>query len=232
MTIKTNTLLVQDGARVSTETFGKGDGGNITVNANDVQLISTKKGVSSGLFTQALKESTGDGGNLNIKTNTLLLKNRAQVSSATNGKGKAGNLTVDAQEVQLIGKSGLFTNTGQNSTGNAGNLTIKTDTLKLENDAKVSVQSLGTGIAGNLDITADSIKLDKGSNLATTESTNGGNINLNIADLLIMRNGSQISTTAGGAGAGGNGGNIDINIPNGFIVATPNQNNDITANAF
>jgi large exoprotein involved in heme utilization and adhesion len=47
-----------------------------------------------------------------------------------------------------------------------------------------------------------------------------------------MRQGSQISTSAGLTGRGGNGGNITIAALRGFLVTAPNENNDITANAF
>jgi large exoprotein involved in heme utilization and adhesion len=45
-----------------------------------------------------------------------------------------------------------------------------------------------------------------------------------------MRHGSEISTTAGTAQAGGDGGNITIDTD--FIVAVPKENSNITANAF
>jgi large exoprotein involved in heme utilization and adhesion len=45
-----------------------------------------------------------------------------------------------------------------------------------------------------------------------------------------LRDGGNISTTAGLQNTSGSGGNIDINSQ--FIVAFPNGNNDITANAF
>ncbi|MEO1765468.1 MAG: S-layer family protein, partial [Cyanobacteria bacterium J06629_18] len=51
-----------------------------------------------------------------------------------------------------------------------------------------------------------------------------------LGELLLLRNNSQISTTAGFAQAGGNGGNININSP--FIVSVPKEDSDITANAF
>jgi large exoprotein involved in heme utilization and adhesion len=53
-----------------------------------------------------------------------------------------------------------------------------------------------------------------------------------VQDLLQLRRNSQISTNAGKAQAIGDGGNITINAPNGFIVAKPQENSDITANAF
>jgi len=58
----------------------------------------------------------------------------------------------------------------------------------------------------------------------------GGNITINLTDLLLLRNGSLISASAGTEQAGGNGGNIDISVP--FIIAIPEENSDIAADAF
>jgi large exoprotein involved in heme utilization and adhesion len=53
---------------------------------------------------------------------------------------------------------------------------------------------------------------------------------LAVGDLLLMRNGSLISTEAGTALSGGNGGNIRINVD--FVVAVPKEDSDIIANAY
>jgi large exoprotein involved in heme utilization and adhesion len=53
---------------------------------------------------------------------------------------------------------------------------------------------------------------------------------LEVGDLLLMRNGSLISTEAGTALSGGNGGNIRINAD--FVVAVPKEDSDIIANAY
>jgi large exoprotein involved in heme utilization and adhesion len=80
---------------------------------------------------------------------------------------------------------------------------------------------------------ADRLELrDRGSITAETGSTQGGNITLEVSDLLLLRRNSTISATAGTAQAGGDGGNITINLPNGFIVGVKGENSDITANAF
>ncbi|MEL6463305.1 MAG: hypothetical protein AAFQ91_34725, partial [Cyanobacteria bacterium J06621_15] len=99
----------------------------------------------------------------------------------------------------------------------------------IENGAGVSVASLGSGDAGDITLQADNLQLNNGFIAAITNTTQGGNINLQLGELLLLRNNSQISTTAGFAQAGGNGGNITINSP--FIVAVPKENSDITANA-
>ncbi len=53
---------------------------------------------------------------------------------------------------------------------------------------------------------------------------------MQLGDILLLRRGSQISTNAGTAQKGGDGGNINLNSQ--FIVAVPQENSDITANAY
>ncbi len=61
-------------------------------------------------------------------------------------------------------------------------------------------------------------------------SADGGNIEIAVGENLVLRENSQISATAGTAAAGGDGGNITISAP--LIIAVPQENSDITANAF
>ncbi|MCF4969067.1 hypothetical protein CV014_19045 [Nostoc sp. CMAA1605] len=89
----------------------------------------------------------------------------------------------------------------------------------------MTVAHLGTGNAGNLNIQAREIYLDnQGQITAATLSGGGGNIDLQIANLLMLRNASLINTEAQGTG---NGGNIAINSP--IILGL--ENSDIIANA-
>ena len=62
------------------------------------------------------------------------------------------------------------------------------------------------------------------------QKSQGGNITLQGVDRLLLRRGSSISTTAGTDRAGGDGGNITIGSK--FIVAVPQEDSNITANAF
>jgi large exoprotein involved in heme utilization and adhesion len=97
--------------------------------------------------------------------------------------------------------------------------------------ASVAVESRGRGIGGNLTLQADRLQLNrKGFITAETASSQGGNIRLDVNDLILLRGNSNISATAGTAQAGGDGGNIILNSK--FIAATPRENNDISANAF
>jgi large exoprotein involved in heme utilization and adhesion len=120
-------------------------------------------------------------------------------------------------------------------TGKGGNLSINTGQLVVRDGAQVSVSGLSLdlerGDAGNLEVTAHSIRLDnEGAIAATTTSGNGGDLTLEAREALLLRRDSRISTTAGTAQAGGDGGNMTIDAE--LIIAIPNENSDITANAF
>jgi filamentous hemagglutinin family protein len=241
LTIKTQDLLVQDGARVFTGTLGVGKAGNLTVNAsNKVELIGTSvNGSPGGLFASAERDSTGDAGNLKVDTHNLLVRDGAQVLAGTFNSGRGGNLTVNASEsVQLIGKStnnefpsGLFTSSERGSTGDAGDLKLNTPNLVVRNGAGVFVYSVETGNAGTMTINADRISLDNKASLnANTRSSNKdpkreqATINLN-SPLIILRRGSNISTNATGENVVG--GNININSD---IIAAF-ENSDFRANS-
>ncbi|WP_238361006.1 hypothetical protein [Iningainema tapete] len=104
--------------------------------------------------------------------------------------------------------------------------------LSISDGAQAEVSSTGIGAAGNLSITANFVRLNNGKITAETPSSDGGNIYLNVAELLLMRRGSNITTTAGTAQAGGDNGNIFINAPYAFLVGVATEDNDISANAF
>jgi large exoprotein involved in heme utilization and adhesion len=233
---------VRDGAQVSTVTFGTGKGGDLSIDAQDVQVIGTTANgqIPSILSASTQPNSTGDAGDLTIKTKTLLVRDGAQVATGTLGAGKGENLRIEAQDVQVIGTSvdprlvsGLFASTGRNSTGDAGDLTIETNTLLVRDGAIVTVQSLGTGTAGNMTLNASSIRLDNDAFIsANTRSAlvdpnrEQATININSQDLILTRN-SNIRTNATGDNVFG--GNIRINTDN--LVAVPKENSDISANS-
>ncbi len=210
-------------------TYGDKNAGSITINTGKLRIQG------------GARISTSSEGIYRLISNQLTPKNT----------GKAGNLTVNASDfVELIGTSpngsrlsGLFS--GTEGPGDGGNLTLTTARLIIKDGAAITVSSqarknviyigdpTNLGKAGDLNIIARSILLDnKGKLTAETESGLGGNITLQVRDLLLMRRESKITTNAGKAGLGGDGGNLSIKAPNGFVVATPFENSDITANAF
>ena len=230
--VTTRRLNLSNNGQISASTFGQGNAGNIGINASQIDLRG-----SSSVRTQVDSEAKGNAGNISIKTQLLNLQEESQISSATQGNGNAGNLTVKADSIILTGSdsesaTGLLSSVDEGANGKGGDIDITTNRLSVRDDAEIVSGSIGTGDAGNIRIKANFLEiLGKGSAIASlTNAGNGGDINLDIADLLFLRSGGLISTTAGRSQAGGNGGNININSK--FIVAIPEENSDISANAY
>jgi filamentous hemagglutinin family protein len=208
---------------------------------------------SSGLFAGTGQDSSGNGGNLIVNAERLSLRNGGTLQTATFGSGDAGNLTATASDViEIIGRdaeellpsslnaasggiTGVVTRGFSDATGQGGTLKVQTRTLRLQDGGAIAVGSINpngnTRGAGNLNIRANTVELNNQSRLLTeTASGNGGDITLQVQDLLLLRRNSQISTSAGVASAGGNGGNITIRASS--VLAAPSEDSDIRANAF
>ena len=242
--IETDSLSINDGAQILAITNGVGDAGTISISSQQINLVGTSVNClnPSTIAVDAFL-SEGDGGNITITTDSLEILDGAQIGSITSGTGNGGDLNIVARDFIRIsgtsanGNSGLFANAVV-SDGAGGNLTIETDSLFVLDGATISVSNFpssdnspfepGQGAAGNLTIIADEIELADNSTIsADTFTGDRGNINLQ-TDLLLLRRGSQISTNAQGTSTGGN---ITITASDGFVVAFPQENSDITANA-
>jgi filamentous hemagglutinin family protein len=234
---------------ISTSNFRKaGNAGRITVSTGSFRL-------ADGAIVDARTESSKPGGSVTINANTFEATNGGQVTTTTFSSGQAGNITLNvtgsvtlsgsdptyADRVTQFGgvvgnvgaESGLFASTNPEATGKGGNIVVNSSKFTVQDGAKIAVNSQATGVGGNIEIQADNLTLKNQALIsAETASSQGGNIEIGLKDILVLRQGSRISTNAGTQGAGGDGGNITINAPNGFIVAVPRENSDITANAY
>jgi filamentous hemagglutinin family protein len=248
VTVSTGRLSLLDGGTIATTTFGNSKSGPVTVNVTGAVEIAgvTPLFASSGVASVSF--SAGDAGEVTINTARLVLLNGGTVNSSTVGTGNGGSVTVNASEsIELSGMAigapipsylGPSAPIAAESirqvfrlpdrpSGNSGSLTINTPRLSIRDGATVTVSNEGTGNAGTLQVNANSIFLDHGGSItAATASGEGGNIDLNVPDVLLLHNNSQITTSAGGNGNGGN-----IRIDAGSIAAIPNENSDIRANS-
>ncbi|MEG4584273.1 filamentous hemagglutinin N-terminal domain-containing protein [Microcoleus sp. MOSTC5] len=221
-----------------------GPGGNLTIKATESVTLEGISGVLANgsrnpSFISADTNSAARGGSMNISTPLVILRDGGLISTASLGKGEAGSLTIDAGRVEIIGNGGqgefnsqIQTSVGivsrvrnPNATANGGSLNLNVGQLILRNGGTLNLQALGSARAGNINVKADSISLDNQSSIdGRTASGAGANINLEARDVQLRR-GSRITTDAS-ISDGGN-----INIKSDILVALPNENSDITANA-
>ncbi|BAZ56887.1 filamentous hemagglutinin outer membrane protein [Calothrix sp. NIES-4105] len=260
--INAATLSLQNGAvlltltREASETqpAGKGDAGNVNVKVTGaVDIAGVGDGFSSGIRSSVETGTEGNGGNIYIDADSLKLRDGAILNARTLNNNRGGNITVKTNLLEVLNGGQLITTSA--SGGYAGKITVEAtqNVITSGSDQNYSdrvakfpdrvfnigassglfVSSTGSGIAGDIEVNSPKITLDRAGRLsAESQSGDGGNIVLNLTNLLLLRREAFISATAGTDNKGGNGGNITINAKNGFIVAGQNENTDIIANAF
>ncbi|MDJ0573622.1 MAG: filamentous hemagglutinin N-terminal domain-containing protein [Xenococcaceae cyanobacterium MO_234.B1] len=235
LTIETSSLEITDAGQITSQTFGFGNSGNVTIKADEIYVSGGNEFAPSNIAATVFKipgipepiatvlgAGVGNGGNLIIETGTLQVTDGAQIAVSTSGSGKAGNLAINAENVELLGfndlgRSGLFANAIVEN-GDGGDISITSDRLTVLDGATISVGNFssnnpnippGTGTAGDITINSNSIQLDSNnlervsSITASTNAGGGGNIILNAQESVNISNGSQITAETLGAGAGG-----------------------------
>ncbi|PZV15526.1 MAG: hypothetical protein DCF20_10645, partial [Pseudanabaena sp.] len=221
VSIDARSVSAINGAELSSSTFGQGNAGNVTITARDSVFLSNSKVLSE------TDSNFGNGGKVEVNAQRLDILNGSQISTSTSSSGNVGAIKILLGQALIVdGVGSLITaSTLSGSTGTGGSIFIDPPLVTIANGAGISVSSLGAGVGGDITLFADRLTLLNGAFIkAETASSNGGNINLNIPAILLLRYGSQISTTAGTALSGGNGGNININA--GFIVGVKGENSD------
>ncbi|MFN6490279.1 filamentous hemagglutinin N-terminal domain-containing protein [Nostoc sp. DedQUE03] len=228
--ITTNKLEIADGVRVSAATNSTNStarGGKLTVQAAQLNL-------TNGSILEAGTTGAAPGGNLIIQPNnngqTLAINfsGKSKASAATSGSGQGGTLSAIAPESITLTGEGSLISAQTTGSGKGGDLTLQTGDLTIRDGAQVSVSSTNTGVAGSLNVVADSIRLDNNGKITADTTGGGGNISLRTA-LLSLRDRSSITTNATGENIPG--GDITIDARNGFIIAVPQENSDISANS-
>ena len=198
-------------------------------NANDIQITTDRLTVSNGGILQASMGGDGKAGDIRVNSRILELFNGGQLLTTTAGRRPAGDidLLIDDRIIVSGQDSGLFASTEREATGRGGSINVTTHQLAVSDRAAITVSS-PAGRAGNLTIAANEISLDRGSLTAEAGAGRGAGIILQEPDSLVLRNNSLISAQASNNATGGN---VMVNVPNGLIVAVPEQNNDIIASA-
>ncbi len=243
--IQADSIAFTNGAIINASTSStnpQSSAGNILITADTVTFDGTAPSTFSPTTPQAFGNGTSIrvgtngvalGGTLDVTANSLSLSNGAQFRSNTQGAGAAGNVVLRiADSIVISGAgSGVFASTTAGSTGNGGTVIIDPQSVVIRDGGRIAVDSRGSGTGGSIFLQADRLTLSNQAAItAETVSSQGGNITLQIRDLLLLRYNSLISATAGIGQGSGDGGNITIDSP--FIVAVARENSDITANAF
>ena len=207
---------------ISSNTFGSGDAGNISLTASTLRMDNEGTIEAGG--------AGGRAGDIRIGAANITLTGGASINTSATGAGPGGNVIVTAAD--LLSISGQDANgvgsgivSGTLGSGVGGDIVLQAQRLELNDGGIISVLSLGAGDAGNIVLQAGkTFRSRHGIVSAEAEQADGGNIQLTVGSRVELRN-SQITATVGtGVGKGGN-----ITIDPQFVIM---QGSQVRADAF
>jgi large exoprotein involved in heme utilization and adhesion len=108
--INARSLKISDGARVSVENVGIGDGGTLRINTN---LLTLKNKASITANTQS-----GVGGNILIQSPDIRMLDNSNITATAQGNtGNGGNISIDTSTLVAVGNSDISANAQTSSGG-------------------------------------------------------------------------------------------------------------------
>ena len=212
ISLVSNSLNIDRGGSISSRTAGAGNAGNLDIEATERIQIDGES--ASGQYVSQISAAvnstaTGTGGNVNLMTERLEISQGGRVQNDTAGVGTGGNITANIVSLLIQGESSNQLRSGLTSRSSsdfaAGSLLVSArDGIVLRDGAELSVSSLFAGDAGNITLTADSLRLINDSRIdAQVAAGAQGNINLAANQLILLDQGSKITTDATNTATGG-----------------------------
>ena len=236
--INSKDIFITNQGSLDTSSFGIGNAGSITINATDTLLAENNGFIISNIGNALGALAIGEVGTISITAQDIILNSDSQIQAGAFSGATAegsGSVSLTASEsISFTGlNTGIFSNNDPGSFGNASDAILSAPLINLKDGAVVTSVNRGEGNGGNVIIEADNLSLENGNTIsAATVSGTGGSVTLDIAENITLRDNNSLESNnliSARATEDANGGNININAQ--FIVAFPNQNNDIVADA-
>jgi large exoprotein involved in heme utilization and adhesion len=222
LTIETRRLVVRNqgsknGVSISSDTRGIGNAGKPVIRASELIEIA---GEGSSIAAKVDPSAIGDGGEIELETPLLIIRDGGKLTANSSGSGKAGNLAVIANTIELRDGGTIST---QTLSGQGGTIQLKIkDYLLMSRNSQISTTA-GTaqlgGDGGNIKVdTQFVIATPRGNNdiTANAYTGKGGNIQINAQSILGLQSRSQGTRETNDISASsqlGTSGTVTLNTP-------------------
>ncbi|MEG4589854.1 filamentous hemagglutinin [Microcoleus sp. MOSTC5] len=189
--LSTPKLTVRNGGIISAASLGVADAGDITINADrvEVQGIGSNSGFRSGIeasagraFTLVNPNATGNAGSLNLNVNQLIVRDSAVVNVQSLGTGRAGNINILANSIALDNKASID---GTTDAGGGGNINIRAQDIQLRRGSRITTDA-GISEGGNIRINSEILATLPNENndiTANARTARGGQVTVNVPNI-------------------------------------------------
>ena len=204
--VSARSLSLADRASLNSSTFGKGNAGDVVIQAGDTARLNR-----SAVFSTIGETAAGAGGDVLITAGSFSAVNDSTLSSSTAGQGEAGDVVIQARGDVLLDQSGVFSAVDNGAVGAGGDIRAIASNVFLNEKATLSANSNGAGNAGNISVTVRDRLQAKDSTIATDSNFNaGGQIEIG-AEEIILQGDSDIQTFVSSSESGGGDITVEAN---------------------
>lgn len=172
--IESGSIRLSNNAGIASSSLGFGNSGKIRL----VAAGSTEFESDSGVLSSTAPTTRGDGGDVLISADSVVISERARIASNSEGEGSPGDIKI-ASARRLLISNGEISTTAQRSSG--GDISILSDQVQLEGDSDILSRTFNqTGDGGNVSIVSDDfiIALDDSDIITSASEGKGGDITL------------------------------------------------------
>jgi filamentous hemagglutinin family protein len=222
--IHARAFSLTNGATISASLYGRGNAGDIIINARDAVVIKGFRRIGdrilfSGIFSNIQTDAQGNGGTIQIATGTFSMINSAEIDVGNFGRGNAGTVIINARDTAVLDQGNIFSDVEENAVGQGGSIRINTGSLFLRRGAELVTTTRSQGDAGSVIINArDRVSLEgEGTSLSEAGmfpsailsdvtqdgQGQGGDIQINAGSLSVT-GGAELSVETSGRGDAGN----------------------------
>jgi large exoprotein involved in heme utilization and adhesion len=209
ITIDADRIFLRNGGVVTASSYQDGNTGKIEINAQEILDIrgQTVRGFASGIYAQSF--GNGKSNEISVTVPHLSLSDQATLTAAT------GNVLDSKLPVTALFPFYGVPTIVPNARGEGGNIILNTHTLNLTNGANITATTASLGKAGNITIASDGVNIGSGAGIAVNSlgTQTGGNLTLS-ADNVTLRDTAFISALTRSS----SGGNINLNIQEQLIL--------------
>jgi filamentous hemagglutinin family protein len=178
--IAASEVNIRDGAELRASARGKGDGGNIRISGDRLNITgetaTAEPAFLTGITTSNREYATGKGGDIFLNVRKIAVLDGPGIRTGTYGEGASGNIFVNADEVTISGSSSkgvssrFFSSANGNynfntqqlislGQANGGDISFNVNTLNLLDGGRISTSTETYGRSGTLFIQAQSVNM-------------------------------------------------------------------------
>ena len=152
--IQAGEIILADGATISSATYGSSNAGIINITAGTLTIIGNADSINSSINSESpiAEQGAGNAGDIKIQANQINLIDGGEINTST-ANAAGGNITVKTQKLVYL-NNGQITTSANGGKGNGGNITIDNPTFVVLNGGKIKAQA-NEGHGGDISISAE-----------------------------------------------------------------------------